>query len=37
MPKVSHYTTVFLSEIHAPEIYEMFVYKHTETVEYVKK
>ena len=21
----------------APEIYEMFVYKHTETIEYVKK
>ena len=24
-------------EIYAPEIYEMFVYKHAETIEYVKK
>ena len=23
--------------IYAPEIYEMFVYKNTETIEYVKK
>ena len=26
-----------LSKLCAPEIYEMFVYKHTETIEYVKK
>ena len=27
----------FIFEIHAPEIIEMFVSKHTETIEYVKK
>ena len=26
-----------LFEIYTPEIYEMFVYKHTEMIEYVKK
>ena len=36
MPQVSFYNT-FLFEIYAPEIYEMFVYKHIETIEYVKK
>ena len=35
MPKVSHYNTVYL-KIYAPVLYEMFVYKHTETIEYVK-
>ena len=35
MPNVSHYNTI--SEIILPEIYEMFVYKHTETIEYDKK
>ena len=25
----------FTFEIHTPEIYEMFVYEHTETIEYV--
>ena len=29
--------TSFTFEIYAPEIYEMFVYKRTETIEYVKK
>ena len=36
MPKVSHYNSL-LFEIYAPEIYEMVVYKHTETIEYLKK
>ena len=31
MPKVLHYS---IFEIYAHEIYEMFVYKHTETIEY---
>ena len=35
MTKVSYYRLLF--EIHTPEIYEMFVYKHTEAIEYVKK
>ena len=35
MPKVSHYKLLF--ELWTPEIYEMFVYKYTETIEYVKK
>ena len=26
----------FYFETYAPEIYEMFFYKHTETIEYVK-
>ena len=41
MPKVSHYNTVFFVvfffEIYASEIYETFVYKHIETIEYIKK
>ena len=38
MPKVSHYNTVItLFEICTPEIYEMFVYKHKQTIEHVKK
>ena len=36
MPKVLHYNSL-LFEIYAPEIYEMFVYKHTKTTEYFKK
>ena len=36
MPKVS-IITAFPSELCAPEISETFVYKHTETIEYVKK
>ena len=32
MPKVSHYNDLLLCEI-----YEMLVYKHTETIDYVKK
>ena len=36
VPEVSHCNTVFFFEIYAPGIYEMFVYKHTETIEYVK-
>ena len=33
-----HIITLFnFVEKYAPEIYEMFVYKHTETIEYVKK
>ena len=36
MPKVSHYYAVYVLR-YAPEIYEMSVYKHTETIEYVKK
>ena len=35
MSKASHYNTVIF-DLYAPEIYEMFVYKHTETIEYVK-
>ena len=35
MPKVLYYNTVyFLRYTH--RIYEMFVYKHTETTEYIK-
>ena len=35
---VSHYnTTVLLFEICAPEIKGIFVYKHTETIEYDQK
>ena len=34
MPKVLHYNTVYF--LFAPVIYEMFVYKHIETIEYVK-
>ena len=38
MPKISYYNTVyFFFEIYAPEIYEVFVYKHRETIECVKK
>ena len=38
MPKVSHFNSIYLLlELCALEIYEMFVYKHTETIEYVKK
>ena len=37
MPKVPHYTGLILFEIQAPEVYEMFVYKHTETIKYAKK
>ena len=33
---VPHYKSL-LFEIYAPEIYEMFAYKHRETKEYVKK
>ena len=36
MPKVSHHNSL-LFEIYAPEIYEIYFYKHTETREYVKK
>ena len=35
MSKASHYNTVIF-DLDAPEIYEMFVYKHTEAIEYVK-
>ena len=35
MPKVSQKHLRF--ELDAPEKYEMFVYKHTETIEHVKK
>ena len=35
MLKVSHYNTIYF-EIYALETYEMFVYKHTETIEYIK-
>ena len=40
MLKISHYNTVcFLRYTHNEiyEIYEMFVYKHTETIKHVKK
>ena len=37
MAKVLHYIAVYCFEISAPKIYELFVYKHTETTEYVKK
>ena len=36
MPKLSHYKTAYFLELYAPEVYEMFVYKHTEKIEYVK-
>ena len=36
MPKFSHYNTVYFLSYAHPR-YEMFVYKHTETIEYVKK
>ena len=36
MPRVLHYNTVYFVR-YETEIYEMFVYKHTETIEYVKK
>ena len=36
MPKVSHYNSLIF-EVYAPQTYDMFVYKHTETMEYVKK
>ena len=32
MPEVSHFNSIY-----SLEIYEMFVYKHTETIEYVIK
>ena len=35
MPKVPHYNSIHF-ELCTPEIYEMFIYKHTETIEYVK-
>ena len=36
MPKVSHYNRIyFLSYVHY-DMYEMFVYKHTETIKYDK-
>ena len=37
MPKILHYIHHLLFELPTPKIYEMFVYKHTETIEYVKK
>ena len=37
VPKVLHRNSIYFFEIYAPEIYEMYVYKHTETIEYVKK
>ena len=33
----SHYKSIYFFELWAPEIFEMFVYEHTETIEYVKK
>ena len=36
MPKVLDYNTLYFL-IYALEIYDMFVYKHTKTIEYVKK
>ena len=37
MTKISHYMHNLLLELSAPEIYEMFVYKHTDTIEPVKE
>ena len=39
MPKISHFVNdvSFTFELCSPEIYETFIYKHTETIEYVKK
>ena len=37
MPKVSHYNSNLPLERCAPEIHEMFVYKHIEKTEHVKK
>ena len=31
------YNSIYFLSYCAPEISEMFVYKHTETIEYVKK
>ena len=36
MPKVSHYQTFTFWDIRTQDIW-MFVYKHTETIKYVKK
>ena len=36
MPKVPHCNSIYL-ELYVPKIFEMFVYKDTETIEYVKK
>ena len=35
MQKFSHYNTVYFLNIHT-RIYEKFVYKQTETIEYLK-
>ena len=37
MPKVSHYPNRLFFEIYALKIDEMFVYKHAEIIEFVKK
>ena len=36
MPKISHYNTFYFFEICERELFEMFVCKHSETIEYVK-
>ena len=36
MTEISHYNSL-LFEIYALKIYEMFIYNHTGTIEYVKK
>ena len=36
MPKVSQYDNIYFFKLCAPEIYEMVVYEHVETIEYVK-
>ena len=36
MLKFSHYETIYFFEICTPNIHEMFIYKHAETIEYVK-
>ena len=35
--QIVHYNTFHFLRYAQPELYEMFVYKHTETIEYVKK
>ena len=36
MPKISQKQNILIFEICAREIFEIFVYKHSETIEYVK-
>ena len=35
MPKVLQYDNIYFFKLCTPEIYEMVVYEHVETIEYV--